>query len=405
MAQLLETEDPNRGIMFCVDYLQNLHSRQDVAQIFEDECYGSPFKRSRKGRDIVWSVFHLNRVVFDVVQLVGGDEVFRELFIWPVINIGKNRSNEIDPLRHSRVHEVLRKEHEPEDCSVVWSFGQRGTREQHQLTSPSRIAIGSEGHFLVVDDAKTKIFNSSGEYVKSLSSRHHVVLDADVDHDGNIYLLVQMVGEQNPQSYSYKVAVFGKDFKLHHKFQLRNKYEGCKLAVNQHHVEYKKELVVLKKGSGGTHALVEVYQADSEGTFVCHFGQSILMDAQDLVCASNGHIYVLDRCHCGSEKKCIREFGARRYQLHSFEVDIDTLALALHRASEHIIIASMKRSELFLSIYNSKGELEHTHPKIFRSGIVSSITVTTKGRIIVVLAPLQVSEEPHENIQGEVIVF
>ena len=396
MAQLLETEDPNRGTMFCVEYLQKLHSRQDVAQIFEDECYGSPFKlKSRKGRDIVWSVFHLNRVVFDVAQLVGGDEVFRELFIWPVINIGKNI-----------VDEVLRREHEPEDCSVVWSFGQGGTRERHRLTSPSSIAIGSEGHFLLVDDAKTKIFNSSGEYVKTLSIPHHVVLDVDVDNDGNIYMLVQMVGEQNPQGCSYKVSVFEKDFQLHHMFKLRNKYEGCKLAVNQHHAEYKKEsVVVLKKGSGGTHALVEVYQTDSEGTFDGHFGESILMDAQDLVCAKNGHIYVLDRCHCGSEKKYIREVGARRYQLHSFEVDIDTLAVAFHRASEHIIIASMKRSELFLSIYNSKGVLEHTHPKIFSSGIVSSITVTTKGRIIVVLAPLQVSEEPQENIQGEVIVF
>lgn len=406
MAQLLETENATRALMFCIGYLEEMHSRKDVAENFHTELRAlanwSP-KKSREGRDIIWSACHVNRVVFDMAQLVGTDITFKELFIWPVIEIGSKLKENIDPLRDPRLETVLSKEHR-DYSSVVWSFG---SEDRHKLKFPSGIATNAQGQFIVVGNSKTKLFDDSGKYltpvriVTATNIQCHAV-DVDIDQDDNVYLLVQMVDEQNKESW-YGVYVFDQKIKLHHSFRLRDKYKGFKLAVNQHH--FKTEVLVLKKESGDLHAKVEVYETN-DGTFDCQFGGSVLMDAQDLVCAGNGHVFVLDKCHCGSAKKYLREFGAKRYQLRRFEVAPDSVAVAFHRASDHIVIASRKKTrKLLLSIYNTEGIVQYTF-ELNESGIVSnlSITVTTKGRIVVALTQHQFGDES-DPYQGKVIIY
>lgn len=401
MATLLEEENPTRAIGFCMNYLEHLHSRESVIKNFETELSDSPFK-TREGTDIAWSVCYLNHIVFDMVQVVGGDWVSQNHFIWPHIEIGSGRKFcKVDPLRDPRLYERFNKRKGKEYCSVVREFGQEFTK------SPSGIATNAQGQFIVADQTETKMVDNSGKYLKPLSIvtagyiQYHAV-DVDTDKDDNIYLLVQMISKQNNESW-YEVFVFDKDCKQHYSFQLRNKYKGCKVAVNQH--EFKTEVLVLKKVFGDLHAKVEVYET-GEGTFVAHFGGNILMDAHDLVCDGNGHTFVLDKCHCGSQKKYIRVFGARRYQLHCFEVGYDSAAVAFHRASRHIVIASInKGTDLILSLYNSDGEEEHIYKHVNDNAIVSipSITVTTKGRIVVAL--IQQSGDLGDEHQGKVVVY
>ena len=168
-----------------------------------------------------------------------------------------------------------------------------------------------------------------------------------------------------------------------HSFSLKDKSKGRKLAVNQRGENT--EVLVLE-GEEGLHARVEVYETD--GTFICQFGERILQDAQDIVGANNGRVYVLDKCH-ESENKFIREFGARRNELHRFAVAPDCLSMAFHRPSQHIVVVSSANSRsLQLSIYLKAG-LVHSHNlhRYLAGDLVNqNVTVSARGRIAVVYA-------------------
>lgn len=401
-AQLLESEYSTSAFTFCMQDLKDIHSRKDIAANFQTEINylhkWSP-KKSAKGRAIVWDVCNLNRILFDMVQEVEEETVFHNLFIWPCIEIKSAKERvEIDPLRDPRLDEIFLKENR-NFCSVVLSFGQKGEKEQHKLKFPRRIVTNAQGQFLVVDGMETKVFDNSGKYLKSLplstdiNTQYHAV-DVDTDQFGNVYLLVSMTDGQNDE-----VHVFDKDgeAKPHYKFQLAGpKYKECKLAaVNL------TEVLVLKRKSEHPNAKIEIYQTKTEMfQFAGHFGESNLIDAQDIVCGTKDRIFVLDNGHPASKTKYIHEFSKTSHRhLQKFEVASDSAAIAFHRASEHLVIASTNKENLLLSLCTTDGKPKRTY-KLKETGIVSNITVTAKGRIVVAL-----TQQLEDEYQGKVIVL
>ena len=125
MAQLLEgAEDPTRALLFCKGYLEDMLDMETIIADFTTELKKKnrlPKKKLKKNdrRRIISYICHVNRVIFDIAQSFGGDRVFRDLFIWPTIEI--RREGTIDVLRDPRIDEVLHKQGLEPD-SVVWSF-------------------------------------------------------------------------------------------------------------------------------------------------------------------------------------------------------------------------------------------------------------------------------------------
>ena len=319
MATLLEDADtdPARAILFCKNYLEKLNSLPKISNEFHQGLLGSPWQRAAsftsKRVEVIWSVCHLNRIVFDVAQFSGADSVLQELFVWPCISIRSSGSNteEVDPLRDPRLDKLLKSE-DKELCSVILSFGDNNT---HKLTLPCSVASNPQDQYLVVNYNTTDKFSSHGKFLDSLTvPTEGRAVDVATDKDGRVYLLVtkKQDSEGGNMDQNYEVFLYDNDGKHPSgSFPLRSNSKGLKLAVNQH--SDKIELLVLEGERGQKlHARVEVYEAN--GTFLSQFGERILQDAQDIVSGNDGHVFVLDKCH-ESEKKFISEFGVDGCQL------------------------------------------------------------------------------------------
>lgn len=302
-------------------------------------------------------------------------------------------------------------EHSIKICSEKVSLEQN-------LTLPTGIATNMEGNFIVADIMKAKVFNNSGDYLHSLCLPNDDkvlcnTVDVDTDKDGKVYLLVWMaldLQDKPDKEQWYKVFVFDKDGMLHSKFPLRAESRGRKLAVLTQ--DDKTEVLVLERGRG-LHDIVEVYGTD--GKFVGQFGEGTLMDAQDIVAANKGHVYVLDNFH-ESQGKCVHEFTAERKHLGSFGVDPNSVSITFDWGSERIVIVSSRydpEETGFLqnvSIYENSNAIPDNYigRKLLRSYeldtvkilLDASITATTEGLIAVVLA-----EDFHGKPRGKLIVM
>ena len=406
MAKLLEKRnDPARALISCRQYLEEMHAMEEVKSNFCLKLHGSPAKKllnkltraEKRLNNIILSVYHVNRILFGITQMIG---VSNHFFVWPSVKCECRK--EVDPLRNPKCRETVRKQ--GVDMDVIRTFGQQDEEAENRLKRPRGIATNSEDEYLVVDRNDTKVFDSSGKYLYSLSGllgdhkfQYHT-FDIDTDQNGKVYLLVRMV---KSRANWYEVFVLDEDLRLY-KFPLRNKSKGRKISVNQH--RDKTEVLVVLEGERGLHVVVEVYEAD--GTFVCQFGERILHDAQDIVGANNGHVYVLDKCH-ESKKKFIREFGARRDELRTFDVAYESVAIAFHQPSQHIVVISASSSkELELSVYKCNikyTKLVRSQKFLFIDGgelVAQNVTVTITGRIAVVIGRNFAGEQ-----QGEVIVY
>ena len=450
MATLLEEIDnPTRALALCRLCLEEMYCMNEVKNNFNLEVRGGYRSRlqKEKRRKLISSVCHLSRIVFDVVQLVGGDSVFREFFIWPTISLGIKE--EIDPLRDHRLKETLQKQ-QMEHCSVIWSFGQEGVKDKCKLQFPSGIATNSQGQFVVVDNTATKVFDKSGKFLYSivindsatvdidtekedgkaldksdtllrsimanakLTDDTSRTVDIDTDRNDNLYLLVQVANERQKggNEGSYKIYVFDKNGKYRHTFPLSKNSNGRKITVNSNREDMDEVLVL--EGEENLHARVEVYNPTSR-KFVCHFGERVLHDAQDIVGGTSGLTLVLDRC-ADSEKKYVQVFSAERESLQRIPVESDAVAIAFHRASEHFVISSilydLKKLGLRrkISLYklttmmNNNDDHEGKPERIIELNEVEtsrneSLTVTANGRIAMVL------DQSYGVSQGNVTVI
>lgn len=409
MAQLFEgADDPTRALLFCKGYLEDMHGMETIIADFTTEFTRTPKKQLKKvdRRRIISYVCHVNRVIFDIAQSFGGDRVFRDLFIWPTIQIEGNAKQEIDVLRDPRIDKVF-DEQGLKPLSVVWSFGDQSEEELHKLRRPQCIATNRKGEFVVLDGT-IKMYNSGGRFLydcclpRDCKFQLHTV-DADTDKEGNLYVLASKTGKDDGKNMEqlFEVLVFDKDGEFKNRFALRNKCKGRKLALksNDNHTE----VLVLESAETGIYDEVAVYRYETDGAFDHRFGEGILRDAKDIVSASDGRVLVLDGPQ-SYEKSCVHVFDAAEKRNSAFDVSPGSVAIAFHGASRHVVIISVseKRDELLWSIYSiNSGGVERTYRR-YEAGIQSDpdITVTSKGRIATA-----VTQEFHGKPKGKVIVL
>ena len=374
MATILETVDnPEDAVAPCRVCIEELNSLSAVQNSFDVQLKkGIQAVRSLFGKDerskIISSVCHVNRVIYDVTQIVGKE------FLWiSPIDIGEGG---VDPLRDKRVAKVLSKQG-MEHCLVTWSFGQEG-KEEHKLKSPRGIATNSSGQFIVGDygDNDVKMFDPSGQFIQYLSLPNDDVetklhtYDVATDNKDNIYVLGY---EKKTGSEGFVVYEFSNTADLHHKFPVR-RGDCDRLTVTN------SKVLLLSRYSG-----VAVY--DTDGRFVRSFGQEALEYPRDITAANDGRVMVMEES--GS---CVHIFSEDGDYLEKFKLQGVHYfpCIAFHRASEHVVITANqerpgKLDFLHLTIFTKHGEFVRStefHEKLSSS---SRVTVTKDGRIAVLV--------------------
>ena len=147
VATILETVDnPEDAKAPCRVCLKELNSLPAVQNNFNVQLKkGIQAVKGLFGKDkrrkIISSVYHVNRVIYDVTLTVRKDVYF---WIWPTVDIEEHK---LDPLRDERVTDVLCRESK-EHCYIPLKFGQEGD-EEHKLKNPLGIATNSSGQFLL----------------------------------------------------------------------------------------------------------------------------------------------------------------------------------------------------------------------------------------------------------------
>lgn len=178
MATILENVDnPAAALPSCSSFLEEINSMSDVQEIFRlaatSKAKKSPLNKEEKIRVFV-GVCHLNRIVFDVFQLVHRNKVPWN-FPPIIVKDGGKVVHRIDPLRDVRVAEALSRLHHEKKKEIVlvsvtefpvaWSL--IGTEEK--LISPRDITSNNQGQIIVADngDRSIKVFDQSGECMQS----------------------------------------------------------------------------------------------------------------------------------------------------------------------------------------------------------------------------------------------
>ena len=148
MATILETVDnPSDALAACRVCLDELHQVPAVKEYFKVELEEGLRLRARFNKDerrqIIFSVCHANRVIYDVMNMLGSVK----RWTLPYVETGKEK---VDPLRNERVVKALKKQGNEHCCLLRWSFGQED-EQKHKLKDPLGIATNTKGQFLVAD--------------------------------------------------------------------------------------------------------------------------------------------------------------------------------------------------------------------------------------------------------------
>ena len=429
MATILEKLDnPADAVAPCRVYIEELHYLSAVQEYFNVELTKGLRARFGKNerRKVIANVCHVNFVIYSITLMVCFGN--RELSNWPCVGSGEDKVN---PLRDGRVSKILRKQGMEYCCVTPWSFGQEG-EEEHKLQIPQGIATNTSGEFFVADcgDNNVKVFDSSGSFTNHFSpSTDDVnttlnVLDVVSDTNDNIYVLVKL----NPFGSEHVVYKFNNTVHLHGKFPVR-KGHWHRLAVND-----SGQVLVLGRSGGGlasasveqegseenapsprprralglrTKALRYAFSAsklrvlptsptrkteendevdvfDTDGQFVCSFGEGQLKDARGITTANDGRVMVVDRGH-----SCVHIFSRDGEHLDKFTLQgcFSFPKIAFHRASKHVVVAGVEEEKgvLHMEIYTKDGKfVRSTQIDDEEIDVLQGIAVNTKGRIAVV---------------------
>ena len=379
MATILETVDnPTDALAACSVCLDELHQVPAVKEYFKVELeeglsLRAPFKKKER-RQIIFSVCHANRVIFDVMNMLGSGK----MWTLPDVETGKEK---VDPLRHERVVKALTKQGN-ERCCLLWSFGQEG-EEEHKLKDPRGIATNHRGQFLIADDGdKTvKVFDSNGKFdfrfnpqTDDADTKLEIWDVATAGEDDRIYLLIRL-WKPGAEKRESEVQVFNKTGDLQHKFPARRgvwrltvtsgKQRGKILLMSRH--------------------LVDVYR-EPTGEFVCSFGGGVFKFPRDITATCDGRVMIVD---WGDDSLYI--FDVEGHQLGKFNIKHEKdvyYRIACHPASGHVVLAGHERetNRLTLAIYTVNGEFVRRIQldEVVRS--VRGITVTVEGHIAVAVA-------------------
>ena len=402
MATILETLDnPADALAPCRVCVKELNSLPAVQKNFHVQLKTGtwPFTgwfSQEERREVISSVCHVNRVIYDVTQTFGGDASF---WIWPTVD---TRDNKINPLYDARVTKVLIQQGMEHCCVTPWSFGQEGEKE-NELKSPIGIATNSSGEFIVGDygDRCVKVFDRNGKLVKVFGlptedvTTSLYIEDVVTDMNDNIFVLTMMgkpgFHESERSSRSWWVYKPTKTADLHHRFRLRREGWYRRLSVRD-----TGKVMTLRDRTA-----VEEY--DSNGELVHSFGEEILRYAIDITIANDGRVLVLDNYDDSSRSDSLRAdlvvyiFNEHGDHLNKFKLQRDYslyTSIAFHPAGEHVVVAGKELDSKLLEvkIYSKDGEfVRSTQIQICDDfSEVGGIAVNNDGRIAVVTSNAKV---------------
>ena len=393
MATILETVDnPTDALAACRVCLDELHQVPAVKEYFKvelEEGLRALFNKDER-RQIIFSVCHANRVIYDVMNMLGSVK----RWTLPYVETGKEK---VDPLRNERVVKALKKQGN-EHCCLLWSFCQKG-EQRHKMKWPFGIATNTKGQFLVADDGdKTvKVFDSNGKIDFRFNPQTDdadtmlFVLDVAIaDEDDQICLLVKLK-KPGAEEWESEVQVFNKTADLQHKFPVRS---GGWNRLTVSSSEQRGKILLLRGGN-----VVDVHEPSGE--FVCSFGGGVFKLATDITATCDGRVVTVDR-----KDDSLYIFDVEGHQLGKFNIKHerdDYYRIACHQASGHVVLAGHEREtlRLTLAIYTVNGEFVRRiqlDEKAYYN--VLGITVTVEGHIAVALQ--DITDE--DTLQGKVIV-
>ena len=386
MATVLETIDyPADAVVPCKVCIEELNDLPVVQRSFQEQlrtgimALKSLFNKEER-RKVISGVCLVNRVAYDVTQTVHVKEL---LPLLPMIDTGKEK---VDPLRDRRVTKILRKQG-MENCSVPWILGHDG-EEEHRLDNPRAIATNSSGQYIVTDNNFTiKVYDSSGKFVQCFrlppliddSGKELTIkcwsVQLTTDMNDNLYVLVEGISDED-QCWIFK---FNKTADHHHKFRVRtmgDKFKWYGLSVSDSGT-----VMVLKSKWSEAH-IVDVYETD--GQFVCSFGEQILTNCCDITTVSDGRVMVVQ----GLSSR-VHIFSEQGDHLNTFDLQISMVysRIAFHRASQHVVVVGDENYNpdiLHIEIYTKDGEfVRSTSVNMGQSYFLMRMAVTTEGRIAV----------------------
>ena len=337
-------------------------------------------------REIITSVCHVNRVIYDVTRTLGGDTHF---YTWSPVDIGHNK---INPLYDARVTKVLFQRDMEHCCVIPRSIGREG-EEEHKLKDPRGIATNSSGEFIIGDcGGCVKVFDRNGKFVKHFilpTNTMPNVLDVATDTNDNIFVLTALENLW----LSYMVYKLTKTAALHRKFRLRG---GRRYSYQRLSVSDTGKVVTLSYGK-----TVEEY--DSNGTFVRSFGEEILKSAKDITVANDGRVLVLDIDEDSflnifdKEDFSVHIFSEHGHYLNQFKVQRNYFhytSITFHPAGEHVVVAGKEpdRNLLEVKIYSKDGKFVRSVQIQHVFYQVKGITLNNDGRIVVVASQYENSK-------------
>ena len=378
MATILETVDnPTDALAGCRVCLDELHQVPAVKEYFKVELEEGLRLRARFNKDerrqIIFSVCHANRVIYDVMSMLGSGK----MWTLPDVETGKEK---VDPLRNERVVKILTKQGNEHCCVTPWSFGQEG-EEKHELKDPRGIATNHRGQFLIADarDNIVKVFDINGKFdfwfnpQTDDADRMIDIWDvATAGEDDKIYLLVGL-WKPGAEKWEYEVQVFNKNADLQHKFPVRSGGWG-RLTVSSGKQRGK---ILLLAGNVHVH--------EPSGEFVCSFGGGVFKCATDITATCDGRVMIVDL-----DDHSFYIFDVEGHQLGKFNIKYERdvyYRIAWHPASDHVVLAGYGRGTdcLTLAIYTVDGEFVRRIQldEVVWGTYVRGITVTVEGHIAV----------------------
>ena len=385
MATILRTIDnPTDALAACRVCLDDLHQVPAVKEYFKVELEEGLRLRARFNKDerrqIIFSVCHANRVIYDVMSMLGSVK----RWTLPDVETGKEK---VDPLRNERVVKILTKQGKEHCCVTPWSFGQE-CDEEHKLKVPRGIATNTKGQYLIADDwdKTVKVFDSNGKFefrfnpqTDDADTELDILDVATAGEDEKIYLLVDLK-KPGAEEWEREVQIFNMTDDLQHKFPVRRGDWG-RLTVSSGKQRGK---ILLLTGND-----VDVHEPS--GKFVCSFGGGVFKDARDITATCDGRVMIEDR---GDDSLYI--FDVEGHQLGKFNIKHERdvyYRIACHPGSaDHVVLAGHEREtrRLTLAIYTVNGEFvrriqldEKVQVTLYQP--VHGITVTVEGHIAVAL--------------------
>ena len=397
MATVLESIDsPVYAIPPCKVCIEELNSLPAIQKSFEVQrktgikAVSGLFNKEER-RKIISGVCRVNRVIYDVQTVPGLSKGALE---WPTVDTGEEK---VDPLRDGIVTKALCKQGMEHVCVTPWSLGQE-VREKHKLKDPRGIATNSSGQFIVADygDGSVKVFDNKGKFVTHFrfpTGKLAMCCDVATDIHDNIYVLsIQwrlIVTETfiwiKLKNAELQRMLFLEDCMTEDEGMgpLVGRYEEVGRYQNKLSISDSGKVMMVLRHLEGYYAVI-IY--DTDGQFLCSFGEKLFNVAVDITTISDDRLMVAD-------DRCVRTYTENGDHLNKFDLQgsYRYRKIAFHRASERLVVAGVEKEKelLHVQIYSKDGELlRSTQIHVKDISYLLGMTVSTVGRIAIVYTHL-----------------